>query len=122
MDSLRGLSRFRPHERLRSSSDYAKVKQEGKRRRTRHFGVNFAPNGLAHHRLGLIVQKRYWNAVQRNRIKRRIREWFRLHKNEIPHPFLDIVLIARPGAEKCSLEEIAIEIMSVFDGGNISGS
>mgnify|MGYP000867229494 CR=1 FL=1 len=119
----KGLFRFRPWERLRSSKDYQKVKNTGKRRRARYFGVNFAPNGLSHHRLGMVVQKRHWSAaVQRNRIKRALREWFRLNRQAIPHPALDIVVIAYPGAEELSLREITAEMSSVFGKGNIRGS
>lgn len=105
---------FRPHERLRDSNQYQQVKRAGKRVRTPHFGVNFLTNGLPHHRLGLIVQKRFWNAVNRNRIKRRVREWFRLHKETIPLPGKDIVIIARQGAERLSSTEVTRELIRVF--------
>ncbi|GLI35605.1 ribonuclease P protein component [Desulforhabdus amnigena] len=106
--------RFRPHEKLRTSQEYLEVKRVGKRSRTTHFGVNFLINGLDYHRLGLIVTKRFWNAVERNRIKRRVREWFRLHKHHIPLPGRDIVIIARQGAERLSSTEVARELLRVF--------
>jgi len=90
------------------------VKRSGKRFKTEHFGVNLLSNGLQYHRLGLIVQKRFWCSVFRNRVKRCLREWFRLHKHEIPLPGKDIVLIARPGAEKLSYIDIAKELLAVF--------
>lgn len=111
---MRGSSRFRPHEKLRASDDYQRVKRSGRRARTAHFGVNFAANDLPHHRLGLVVQKRYWNAVGRNRIKRRIREWFRLNKTRIPAPYRDIVVVARPGAEKLSSLDVTKELLAIF--------
>lgn len=105
-----GLFRFQPHERLRSSADYQQVKRCGKRLRARHFGVNIALNGLSHHRLGLVVQKRFWEAVKRNRIKRCLREWFRLNKSLIALPGKDIVIVAYPGAEHLSLFDTATEL------------
>jgi len=90
---------FRPEERLKNRSEYLRVKREGRRLLCGPFVLNVAPNHLAYHRLGLVVEKRYWNAVIRNRIKRRVREWFRHAKNTLPAPSLDIVVIARPGAE-----------------------
>ena len=112
---MRGKYSFRPRERIRRSADFQRVKHAGKRAKTRHFGLNFIPNDLEHHRIGLVVQKRFWCAAKRNRIKRVIREWFRLNKARIPVPPRDIVVIARPGAEKLSLDELSMEFMPVFD-------
>jgi len=112
--TLRGLNRFRAYERLRSSSDFLRVKKIGRRFRAPHFGVNFADNEFPHHRLGMVVQKRFWHAVNRNLIKRRLREWFRLHKHLIPLPGKDIVVIARPGAERLSSYDMARELLAAF--------
>ncbi len=111
---MRGMNRFRPHERLRSSADFLRVKKTGGRFRTPHFGVNFVDNELPYHRLGMVVQKRFWDAVTRNLIKRRLREWFRLHKCTMPLPGKDIVVIARPGAERLSSGDMARELLAVF--------
>ncbi|MHC4841776.1 MAG: ribonuclease P protein component [Planctomycetota bacterium] len=48
-------------------------------------------NGLGHPRLGLVVSKKFGNAVARNQFKRRIREFFRHHKSEIGG--VDIVVL-----------------------------
>jgi ribonuclease P protein component len=47
-------------------------------------------------RLGISVPKKVGNAVQRNRIKRIIREAFRLHNGIFPQGS-DIVFAVRPG-------------------------
>jgi ribonuclease P protein component len=101
-------------EKLRQSAEFERVKREGYRRRTAHFGVSIAVNRLEYHRLGLVVQKRYWSAVRRNRIKRCLREFFRLHKHRIPLPGKDVVLIARPGAQDLDPAQIAAELLPVF--------
>ncbi len=111
---MRGKNSFQPHERIRRSADFQRVKNAGKRAKTRHFGLNIIPNDLEYHRLGLVVQKRFWCAVKRNRIKRVIREWFRLDKAQIPMPPKDIVIIARPGAEKMNPVELRAEFLPVF--------
>ena len=56
--------------------------------------VHAAPNGLTRTRLGLAVGRRAGNAVRRNRLKRLIREAFRLSRAEMP-PGLDIVVSVR---------------------------
>ena len=54
----------------------------------------YKPNEKYHGRLGIIVGKRVANlAVTRNKIKRAIRESFRIHQEQLKG--LDIVIIAR---------------------------
>lgn len=60
--------------------------------------VHVIDNDLAWSRLGLSVGKRVGGAVQRNRIRRRIREAFRKNKDALPIG-LDIVCVAKPGPE-----------------------
>ncbi len=106
--------RLRRWEKLRQPREFERVKGEGHRRRTAHFGISIATNGLGHHRLGLVVQKRYWSAVGRNRIKRCLREFFRLNKHRIPLPGKDVVLIARPGAQDLNPARMAAELLPVL--------
>ncbi len=55
-------------------------------------------------RLGITASRRVGNAVVRNRVKRRVREWFRRMGPERAEP-VDWVVIARPrAAERTSAE------------------
>lgn len=57
-----------------------------------------APNGLDHHRLGVIVAKKHVRlAVQRNRFKRVTREFFRTRQDCAEG--LDVIIMARKGAD-----------------------
>ncbi len=56
----------------------------------------FAVNNVGRSRLGISVQKKTGKAVQRNRIKRIIRESFRLNREQFPEG-CDVVLTVRPG-------------------------
>ena len=53
------------------------------------------PNGLPHSRLGLSVSRKIGIAVRRNRIKRQLREAFRLMQHDLPRGY-DLVLVVRP--------------------------
>ena len=62
------------------------------------FSINAAPNTLGHARLGLSIgSKAVGNAVARNRVKRQVREFFRVHAGELPA--WDLVVGARNGAK-----------------------
>jgi ribonuclease P protein component len=65
--------------------------------------VNAAPNGLAHCRLGFSLSGRLGNAVTRHRVRRMLREAFRLRQHDLPGGY-DLVISARPH-EPQSLEE-----------------
>ncbi|MGL4712937.1 MAG: ribonuclease P protein component [Shewanella sp.] len=63
------------------------------------------PNSEQYPRMGLTVAKRYVKrANQRNRIKRVIRDSFRLNQHDIPH--LDIVVLVRNGVMEMENAEI----------------
>ncbi|XAM00529.1 ribonuclease P protein component [Phycisphaeraceae bacterium D3-23] len=53
------------------------------------------PNGQPHHRLGLSVSRRVGNAVKRHRIKRMLREAFRIHHHDWPGRY-DLVIVVYP--------------------------
>ena len=57
-----------------------------------------SPNGLSHPRLGLSVSRKCGKAITRNRLKRLIREAFRLTRRQLPAG-LDLVVIPRRPAE-----------------------
>ena len=57
--------------------------------------VHGKPSGLGHPRLGLSVGRKVGNAVARNRIKRLIREAFRLMQHDFPRGY-DLVVVVRP--------------------------
>jgi len=77
--------------------------------------VIYAPNDLGITRLGITVSKKIGNAVKRNRIKRVIRELFRLNKNRFPVGY-DIVIVARRDASHLSYYTVLDEFLRVeFD-------
>jgi ribonuclease P protein component len=99
--------------RLRDGRDFRRVNRSGKRRVRRHFVAVVAASrepGAA--RLGLAVSRRVGNAVARNRVKRRIREWFRQEREHLP-PETDWVVIARAGAAELSAGETRRELQEL---------
>lgn len=71
--------------------------KRGRRVRDEYFSVFGIPNQLPHGRLGLTVSKKVsLRAVDRNRIKRQVRESFRVHQTMLVG--LDVVVMATPQA------------------------
>jgi ribonuclease P protein component len=70
------------------------------------------PNTLEHPRLVFLVGKKHGNSPRRNRIKRLLREAFRLSRVRLP-PDLDLALIPRVRAETPSLDETMRSLISL---------
>ena len=68
-------------------------------------GMYVKKNGLEINRLGISVSKKVGNSVVRHRVKRLIKESYRLHEN-IFNSGLDIVIVARPSAATVGYYEV----------------
>lgn len=85
---------FPRHQRLNKPGEYAAVFNQGKRGGDRQINVLCRPNGMPHARLGMVIAKKYLrHAIDRNRIKRQIRESFRHNKQKLHG--LDMVVLLR---------------------------
>ena len=104
----RGTARFTKAERLRHRQDFLRAQAQGKRLHTRHFGLVLAPMAAASPRLGLVVTRRLGKAVQRHRVKRVLREFFRRHKTRLPA--VDLVIMAKKGAAALAYHQVEEEL------------
>jgi ribonuclease P protein component len=88
-------SRFRPHERLKDSEAFRRAFQRRRVESDEVLAVYGIENGLDHPRLGISVSRKKVRAANaRNRLKRLIREAFRLSKSELP-PGIDLIVVPR---------------------------
>jgi ribonuclease P protein component len=86
---------FRPHERLKDPQDFRRAFERGRWESDDVLVVYAVENGRDHPRLGVSVSRKKVRAAHaRNRLKRLIREAFRLSKAELP-PAIDFVIIPR---------------------------
>ena len=98
-------SGFRPEDRLRQRREFLRVYQEGRRVGGRYFGLFYLRGAGDGHRLGLTVPRQVGGAVVRNRVKRRLREIFRLNRSVLGDNPLDLVInVYPPGGQAASVE------------------
>jgi ribonuclease P protein component len=100
-------------ERILKRAEFIDINLHGKRFRTENFTIVAQPNGGDVTRLGITVSKRVGNSAKRNRVKRLIREFFRLHKHEMPKGY-DVVIIPLHEIEAPSLSKIREELGSTL--------
>ena len=91
--------KFRRQERISQPQDFKRVMKFGRRVSSKNFVLFTLKNGNDFHRLGIVVKKEIGLATFRNRMKRYLREFFRLHKREIRGSF-DIIILVKKG---CSI-------------------
>jgi ribonuclease P protein component len=92
------------------------------RRGCRHVGRHFVvvaalgerTDGCGRARLGITVSRRIGGAVVRNRVKRRIREWFR-REGAAGASGLDLLVIARRDAGQLGWQELAEGLQELLD-------
>jgi ribonuclease P protein component len=106
---LMGVFSFSKIEKLLNREEFVNLNRSGRRHHTRHFVLIFKKNGLSFARLGITVSKKIGNAVQRNRVKRLIREFFRLHRDQFPKGF-DIVIAAKRNAISINYSDLTEEL------------
>lgn len=71
------------------------------------------PNALPHPRLGLVVAKKKIRlAVNRNRIKRIVRDSFRLHQHDLPS--LDIIFLVRQDLSTVANDEFHKQLLNAW--------
>ena len=86
--------------RVRRSREFREITEVGRRHSSGAFVLLVRPtSGSGRARLGITASRKVGNAVVRNRVKRRIREWFRC-AGQARLVGLDVVVIARTSAAR----------------------
>ncbi|OPY80372.1 MAG: Ribonuclease P protein component [Syntrophus sp. PtaU1.Bin005] len=98
------------NERIRKRKRYLQIYQRGRRSYSKHFTIVVSGNELGIPRLGIAATKKIGNAVTRNRIKRLIREFFRLNKDRFKASSQDIVIIAKGNTSSMNYADVCREL------------
>jgi ribonuclease P protein component len=110
---MRGRLTLPAQRRLRRKSDFEAAYARGRRFGDGFFAVTARPNDIGGPRLGLAVSVRTaGSSVERNRIRRAIRESFRLHQHELPA--VDLVVSARGRARGAAGTELQASLFTLW--------
>ena len=113
---------------LKKTSEYNNVYRQGKRVHGENFSLILLPNNSEHNRLGISIHGQLKGAAKRNRIKRIIREFFRLNKRFLQEksskscelPFMDIVMTVRIGFSMKNPTEVAGAVSRLLERCSLS--
>jgi ribonuclease P protein component len=110
--------RFPSASRIRRSSEIRALFARGKRRRTAHLDVFLAASPVSRPRVGIVVAKHGHGSVERNKLKRRLRE---LARTRVLPPLwtaglaVDVLLRARREAYQATFLELGEEVDGVVE-------
>jgi ribonuclease P protein component len=104
---------YRKSERITNRSDFRAIYDKGVWSSSQHFTRVICNNKKGIKRLGITVTKKTGNAVKRNRIKRLIREFFRLNKALFPAG-QDVVVMAKRNMPPLTYQDACRELTELF--------
>ena len=99
---------------IKENHIFRRLYAKGKTAATPCLALYCRRNGRQHSRLGITVSAKLGKAVLRNKLRRRIREIYRLHQEEIL-PGWDIVAVARVRAAHSSYSALERSFLSAAD-------
>ena len=90
---------------LKENHLFRRLYQKGKTAADSRLALYVRPNGREGNRLGLTVSTKLGHAVVRNRTRRRLREVYRLHEDELVRG-RDVVIVARVRAASSTYQQL----------------
>ena len=98
---------------LKKNHEFKRLYNKGRSAASLCAVVYCRKNGRAENRLGVTVSTKLGGAVQRNRIKRRLKEIYRLNEDRLSTGY-DIVIVARMRSRFAEFSEIESSVLSLF--------
>ena len=98
---------------LKKNYEFKRLYNKGKSAASQCAAVYCRRNGRAENRLGITVSTKLGGAVQRNRIRRRLKEIYRLNEGKLSLGY-DVVIVARMRSKFAGFSELESSILAVF--------
>jgi ribonuclease P protein component len=104
---------FTKEDRILKRPEFIELGSNGEKIHDRHFIIVYRPKREGRTRLGITVTKKVGPAVTRNRIKRTLREFFRLNRHQLKGHW-DINIIAKHGAAAIDTGQTHASLTRIF--------
>ena len=105
---------FKKADRILKRNEFIQLSKFGRKLQNENFTTIYAPGQFGRSRLGITVTRKVGNAVKRNRIKRLVREYFRLNRHMLSGDW-DINVIAKKEAADLPSEKIFESLCNIFE-------
>lgn len=100
--------------RLRKNTDFQDVFKKGRNTWNRQFTLIIKRNNLRQSRVGFTITKKYGTAVERNKLKRRLREIIRTNKDLLIEDH-DMILIPKACTKTMTYQALESSVRHVFN-------
>lgn len=101
------------YESLKNTRQFNRVYKKGKSIVNKFVVMYYIPNGLEYNNIGFSISKKVGKAVTRNRVKRIMKESYRLKSENLKSGY-DIVFVARVRCNRSKYNDIDIAINNCF--------
>ena len=106
---------------LKKNHEFRRLYNKGKSAASQCAVVYCRRNWKPENRLGITVSTKLGGAVERNRVRRRLKEVYRLNEDKLCAGY-DIVLVARMRSRYAGFSELEASVMSLFRNLKVSGN
>ena len=105
---------FKKDDRILKRSEFLDLTRSGRKLQNDCFIAFFKPGRFDSPRLGITVTRKVGKAAQRNRIKRLVRDYFRLNRQHLNQNW-DINIVAKKKAADLSSEKVDLFLQDLFE-------
>ena len=103
---------------LKKNHEFKRLYNKGKSAASQCVAIYCRRNGKPENRLGVTVSTKLGGAVQRNRIRRRLKEIYRLNEEKLSKGY-DVVIVARMRSRYTGYRELESSVLALFSKLNL---